>query len=188
MPFNLAHQLFFPGQQAGERIHLVTRKHWIVLAKEIAVWLVFVAILFFYDGYIAEQFAFLKTPQGVTIGNFLKSIYLMYLVAGVMTIWVLYYLNYQIITNERLVDVDQKNLLFHSTTEIHLAQIEDVSSEIKGVLGNLFNYGHVYVQTAGTKTRFEFDYVPDPNAVVKQILDLYQQIPLAKRGQEAQKP
>lgn len=178
----MTQKLFFPGQQASEHIHLVTRKHWIVLAKEIAVWLIFVAILFFYDGFAVDQFAFLKTQQGIKIANFAKSVYLMYLVAGIMTIWILYYLNYQIITNERLVDVDQKNLLFHSTTEIHLAQIEDVSSEIKGFLGNLFNYGHVYVQTAGTKTRFEFDYVPDPNGVVKQILDLYKQVPMEKRG------
>ena len=136
---------------------------------------------------MVQQFPFLNAPQALKIANLIKSIYLMYLIAGIMTIWILYYLNYQIITNERLVDVDQKNLLYHSTTEIHLAQIEDVSSEIKGILGNLFNYGHVYVQTAGTKTRFEFDYVPDPNAVVKQISDLYQQIPLAKRNLEGPK-
>lgn len=158
-----------------------------VLAKEIFVWLIFVGILFFYDGFIVNEFPILDTPQAVKIANFVKSVYLMYLMAGIMTIWILYYLNYQIITNERLVDVDQKNLLFHSTTEIHIAQIEDVSSEIKGVLGNLFNYGHVYVQTAGTKTRFEFDYIPDPNAVVKQVLDLYKQVPLQQRGLKGQK-
>ena len=184
---NLAPKTFFPGQQPDERIHMVSRKHWIVLAKDVAVWLIFVGILFFYDGVVVQQFPFLNAPQALKIANLIKSIYLMYLIAGIMTIWILYYLNYQIITNERLVDVDQKNLLYHSTTEIHLAQIEDVSSEIKGILGNLFNYGHVYVQTAGTKTRFEFDYVPDPNAVVKQISDLYQQIPLAKRNLEGPK-
>lgn len=177
-------KFLFPGQQPGERIYIITRKHWIVLARDIAFWLIFAGILFFYDAVIVSQFPELTSPQNIKIANFVKSIYLMYLVAGFMTVWLLYYLNYQIITNERLVDVDQKNLLYHSTTEIHLEQIEDVSSEIKGLLGNLFNYGHVYVQTAGTKTRFEFDYVPDPNAVVKQILDLYQQIPAARRGQK----
>src|SRR3989344_3368632 len=129
------------------------------------------------------QFLFLRTPEAAKIANLIKTVYLMYVIGGLMALWVLYYLNYQIITNERIVDMDQKNLLFHSTTELHLAQVEDLTSEIKGFLGNLFNYGNVYVQTAGARTRFEFDYVPDPNAIVKIILDLYQKIPPGAKGE-----
>ena len=78
--------------------------------------------------------------------------------------------------------MDQPSLLNHVTTEIHLAQIEDVTAEIKGFFGNLFNYGTVYVQTAGTKQRFEFENVPDPNRIVKLLLDLYERVPIAQRA------
>jgi len=183
MSLSLNPQFLFPGQQAGEKIHLVTRKHWVVLARDIVIWLIFVVILFGYDWFLVPQFPFLRTPEAAKIANLIKTVYLMYVIGGLMALWVLYYLNYQIITNERIVDVDQKNLLFHSTTELHLAQVEDVTSEIKGFLGNLFNYGNVYVQTAGARTRFEFDYIPDPNAVVKIILDLYQKIPPGAKGE-----
>lgn len=175
-------KFLFPGQQANEKIYEVTRAHWIVLAKQIAVWLIFVAILLGFDGYAVREFAFLQTTQAERVANVVKSLYLMYLVGGLFTIWILYYLNFQIITNNRIVDIDQKGLLLHATTEIHLAQIEDVTAEIKGFLGNLFNYGTVFVQTAGTKTRFEFDNVPDPNRIVKLILDLYERVPLAQRA------
>src|SRR3989344_2574630 len=116
MSLSLNPQFLFPGQQAGEKIHLVTRKHWVVLARDIVIWLFFV-VLFGYDWFLVPQFPFLRTPEAAKIANLIKTVYLMYVIGGLMALWVLYYLNYQIITNERIVDVDQKNLLFHSTTE-----------------------------------------------------------------------
>lgn len=181
MNFSLNPKFLFPGQQEHEQIYLVTRRHWVVLAREVMVWLLFVAILIIFDNVVMVRYPILAQPPIIQIINLIKTIYLMFLVGGLFTIWILYYLNFQIITNERVVDVDQKSLLNHSTTEIHLAQVEDVTSEIKGFLGNLFNYGSVYVQTAGTKARFEFDHVPNPNAVVKLILDLYEQLPAQQK-------
>lgn len=171
----------FPGQQPGEKIHRVTRQHWVVLAKHIAVWLIFAALLLLYDGYFSQEYEFLQTVEAQRIAGVIKSLYLLYLVAGLFTIWILYYLNYQVITNKRLVDVDQKGLLFHASTEMHLSQIEDVTSEIKGILGNLFNYGTVYVQTAGARAMFEIDNVPNPKAIAQLILDLYEQVPLREK-------
>lgn len=184
MNLALKPKFLFPGQQEHEQILLVTRKHWMVLAKEVAVWLLFVAILMLFDNVVIPHYPILTRAPMIQIVNLVKSIYLMFLVGGIFTIWILYYLNYQIVTNERVVDVDQKSLLHHSTTEVHLSQVEDVTSEIKGFLGNFLNYGHVYVQTAGAKARFEFDYVPNPNAVVKLILDLYAQLPEEKKAKD----
>ena len=172
----------FPGQQPNEKICQVTRQHWMVLAEQLAVWLIFVAILLGYDGFAVPKYDFLRTAEAVRIAGVVKSLYLMYLIGGLFTIWILYYLNYQIITNSRIVDIDQKSLLFHATTEIHLSQVEDVTAEIKGFFGNIFNYGTVFVQSAGAKEMFEFDNVPDPNSVAKLILDLYERMPLAQKA------
>ncbi len=167
----------FPGQQPNEHIYLVTRRHWVVLAKEIAVWFLFVAILLALDNFVVPRYPILLEPPFTQILNLLKTVYLMFLLAGLFSIWILYYLNYQIVTNERIVDVTQKNLLYHTTSELHLSKLQDVTAEIRGVLGNLFNYGNVYVQTAGEMVRFEFDQVPNPHAVAKLILDLYEKLP-----------
>ncbi|OGE84363.1 MAG: hypothetical protein A2846_01920 [Candidatus Doudnabacteria bacterium RIFCSPHIGHO2_01_FULL_49_9] len=178
----------FPGQQPDEQIHKITRQHWMMLSKQIAVWLIFVVALLAYDIFAVREFAMLRNPEVEKFAAVIKGFYLMFLIAGLFTIWIVYYLNYQIITNNRIVDVDQKGLLFHATTEIHLAQIEDVTAEIKGLFGNLFNYGTVFVQTAGAKTMFEFDNVPDPKYIAKLILDLYERVPHGVRissGEEA---
>lgn len=172
-----APKTFFPGQQADEEVCLITRRHWIVFTKEFVVWLLFASLLIFLDAYLLKRFPLLGEAPYFQILALLRTVYLMLLLTALFLLWILYYLNYQIITNERVVDVDQKNLLHHSFSEVHLGRIQDVTAEIKGVLGTFFNYGHVYIQTAGEQARFEFDHVPNPHQVAKLILDLYEKLP-----------
>lgn len=167
----------FPGQQPDEKIYLIVRQHWVVLAKQIAVWLLFVAILLGLDNYLVPTFPVLQQPPFDQILNVIRGVYLMFLITGLFSIWILYYLNYQIITNERIVDVTQKNLLNHTVSEFHLGRTQDVTAQVKGLLGNFFDYGNVYVQTAGETDRFEFDRIPHPQEVEKLILDLYERLP-----------
>ncbi len=83
-------------------------------------------------------------------------------------------MNIEIITDIRVVEVDQIGLFNHTISELHIDKIEDATSETVGVFGTIFNYGNVYVQTAGTTERFEFHHVPNPAAIEKLVLDLYE--------------
>ena len=96
-------------------------------------------------------------------------------------IWLFYYLNVQIITDRRIVDIDQVGLFHHEVSELHIENIEDVTSEVSGVLGTVFNYGDVYVQTAASIERFEFSDVPNPGSINKLIPDPYEKIPPEQR-------
>ena len=91
----------------------------------------------------------------------------------------MYYLNVQIITDRRIVDISQEGLFSHVVSELHIAKIEDATSQTHGILGTLFGYGNVYIQTAGTVERFEFNNVPNPSSIEKLVLDLYEQLPQA---------
>jgi len=91
--------------------------------------------------------------------------------------WTLYYLNIQIVTNLRIVDIDQTGLFNRRISELHIDKIEDVTSEEKGPFATIFQYGNVYVQTAGTVERFVFERVPNPERIEKIILDLYENRP-----------
>jgi hypothetical protein len=179
---SLKPRFLFPGQQPNERIYLITRPHWLILAKKLLVWLIFVAVLVFFNPIVLPVLPFLGEAPYAQMVSVFKTIYLMFLVAGAFSLWVIYYLNFQIVTNERLVDVDQINLLYHRTSELHLQNIEDVRAEIKGFLGTLFDYGTIYVQTAGVAAHFEFDDIPNPHRVAKLILDLYERLPNQRGG------
>lgn len=174
---NLRPKFLFPGQQENEQVYLVTRAHPIVLAKQYAVWLLFVALLLGLDGYIVPTFPVLSREPLLPVLNLVRTIYLMGLTASAFSLWILYYLNFQIITNERIVDMTQKNLLYHTTSELNLNRIQDVTAEVRGFFGTFFDYGTVYVQTAGEIERFQFDDVPNPHRVAKLVLDLYEKLP-----------
>ncbi|MBX4186937.1 MAG: PH domain-containing protein [Candidatus Doudnabacteria bacterium] len=167
----------FPGQQENEEICLVVREHWMVFFLRFLAWLMFVAILFFVDWFIGRYAPGLKNDPYVTYVNLFKSVYMMFLMLGLLIIWVIYYLNVQIITNERVVDIVQNSLLNRKVSELHLSRLEDVTAEVNGFLPTFLDYGNVYIQTAGETERFEFVRVPNPAAIEKLILDLYEKLP-----------
>jgi hypothetical protein len=167
----------FPGQQDGEEIHMEIRQHWMMLLIKLVAWGLFAAILILSSWAIDNYAPVLKTAPYASYVDLIRSVYLMFLILGLLIVWVMYYLNVQIITNRRVVDITQNSLVHHTISELHLRQIEDVTAEVEGLFGTLLDYGNVYVQTAGTTDRFVFDHVPNPTAVEKMILDLYEALP-----------
>ena len=83
-----------------------------------------------------------------------------------------YYLDAWVITNDRIVNVEQQGLFARTVSELDLYKIQDVTSEVRGLIPTLFNYGNVHVQTAGTQERFVFEQVPNPHEIRKRIMVL----------------
>ncbi len=167
------HKLF-PSQSLDEKVYIAVREHWVLLALRIVIWAFFVVLLIVFYMFGPEAVPGLFEGTGALITKLVTEVYLMMLALSLLIIFVLYYLNLHIITSVRIVDIDQSGLFHHEISELNIDKIEDVTSETNGVLGNIFDYGTVYVQTAGAKERFEFTNVPDPAKLVKIILDLYE--------------
>jgi hypothetical protein len=184
MQWSAIRQNMFPGQQDNEEIHLVVREHWIIFVMRFLSWLVFALVLMGAEWAINTYLPSFTGTIYMYAFNLFKDVYMMFLLLGLLIIWTIYYLNIQIITNERIVDITQNSLVNHTISELHLSHIEDVTSEVKGILGTMFNYGNVYVQTAGAVDRFTFSRVPNPAKTEKLILDLYEQLPEEAKGKE----
>ncbi|HYC80055.1 MAG TPA: hypothetical protein VEC17_03440 [Candidatus Binatia bacterium] len=181
-------QTLFPGQQADEKIFLVIREHWSVLFAKLALWFL---MLFLYLGfdyvslYYAPQFI---SPTYLPLVDVLKVIFVMFLALGLFIILTLYYLHSHIITNERIVTIEQKSLTHHTISELHLNQIQDVTAEVHGLPENLLDFGDVYIQTAGETERFLFHNIPNPVKVTKLVIDLYEQLPEQRTNQTQAPP
>lgn len=168
------HKLF-PSQNENEKVYIAVREHWIVLGLRIAVWsiLLVVYVAFFVVG--KESLPGLFEGDAYLVVSIFSKLYLIFLLLSLFIIFVLYYLNLHIITDIRIVDIDQEGLFSHVVSELHLDKIEDVTSQTNGLLANIFDYGTVLIQTAGATERFEFRNVPKPAVLTKIILDLYEQ-------------
>src|ERR1035441_9378821 len=164
----------FPSQLDDETIYLVVREHWFHLTLKLLAWAFFAFLLVLFER--AGQANIPQLFQGVwgQITLLFIQIYTLMLVMSLFLIIVIYYLNIQIITNLRVVDVSQEGLFSHTISELHIDKIEDATSQTNGLFGTIFNYGDVFVQTAGTVERFDFHNVPDPVAIEKMVLDLYE--------------
>lgn len=171
----------FPGQQVDEKICLVLREHWISLFLKLLAWGFFLAIYLVID-YLDVAYFPVNIDSGfLPLVDVIKIVFLMFLSLGLFIIFTLYYLNMYVITNERIVNIQQFGLLRHTISELHLEQIQDVTAEIHGLPENVFDYGDVYIQTAGETERFLFQNIPGPTKVTKMILDLYEELPEDKK-------
>jgi membrane protein YdbS with pleckstrin-like domain len=77
-----------------------------------------------------------------------------------------------VVTNLRLVDVDQKGLLSRRVSEVAYDAIQDVSWLRKGIWQTIFRMGSVSVQTAGQATNIEVTAVPYPDKLHDLINDV----------------
>ena len=173
--FNFSNHALFPGQQSNEEVYLIIREHWFNLFLKLLAWFLFIIALIAMDHYIPIYAPIILTDPYITYFALFKNIYIIFTTLGLFMIWTLYYLNIQIITSRRIVDVDQQSLFSHRVSELDMAKIEDVTGETKGFFGTIFSYGNVYVQTAGTIEHFVFHNIPHPDKVEKLILDIYEQ-------------
>jgi hypothetical protein len=176
----------FPSQLDSETIYMVVREHWVQLALKLILWLLFALALVFFEIYAPQTFPDLFSGFAGQVTFIFTQVYTLFLILTLLILWMLHYLNIQVITSLRVVDISQQGLFAHIISELHIDKIEDVTSEVDGILGTIFDYGMVYIQTAGTKERFEFENIPHPGQIEKLVLSLYEKNSnFAKEGNES---
>lgn len=160
---------YFENQESQEKIILLLRAHVVTLVPIVLLVLVLLVIPFAVFGVLASLgfrlTQFLPTPL---LSLIIASWYLF--TAGYTFLrFLLWFFNVYLVTNERLVDFDFLGFLLKNVSETRLSKIQDVTSQIYGPVRTLFNYGDVFVQTAGTEREFEFHQVPKPDLVARII-------------------
>lgn len=156
----------FDTQHAEEQILLLLRQSIVTQVKYvfIAIGLALLPALFSYAGilsFLPGNFQFIAI-----IGWYL-------IVLGyVLEVFLAWFYNVYIITDERIIDVDFNSLLSKNTSYAKIDNIEDITAKTKGALGAIFDYGDVIIQTAGTQANFEFGNVPHPTKVVAFLNEL----------------
>lgn len=82
----------------------------------------------------------------------------------------IYQQNRWIVTDDSITQVLQVGLFRRLSSELSMANIEDVTAEQTGILATLFRFGTLNAETAGERSNFHFIYCPQPNKYAKIIL------------------
>ncbi len=98
--------------------------------------------------------------------------YYLVVLAFIFARFIDWFYNVSIVTQKRVVDIDYSNLISHDIAITKVNLIEDVRYTQMGFVQSLFNYGDVYVQTAGKHQNFDFIKIPKPARATTIIEDL----------------
>jgi len=141
-----------------EKIILIQRKYWLPFVLE-AIPLVLIAILPFILFIFIEA---LPLPQDIkniflNYSNYyfffsFNFVFIVWMFLGIL--WTNYYLDILIITNKRIIDIEQIGLFSRDEAEIRFEKIEDIRIEIVGFLPSLLKFGNIHIQSAAEKREF----------------------------------
>jgi len=164
----------FPGQHENEKVILVVRKHLIVLLPYFLhiVLMCLLPIIFYIFVIPSILPAFLEEPYN-RLFMLLSLIYYGFVWIIVFTIWTDYYLDIWIVTNERILDIEQIGFFNRVVSELDLKRIQDITSSVHGLLPTMFGFGNIHIQTAAEERRFDLKLVPHPVTIRRQITKLY---------------
>lgn len=163
----------FAGQRRGEELIFVLRKHPMTLLMP--------ALLFLFASLMPLVFYLLIISSALPAFRYepYQSIFFLMLTIYYGFLWVAlamgvtdYYLDVFLVTNKRIMKVEQRGLFNRTVSELELEQIQDVTSVINGPIRTLFGYGDLEVQTASEKAKVEPKDIPHPVTVRRKIMEL----------------
>ncbi len=150
-----------------EHIIFQIRRHWFILFSEVLI-LLFIAIIPIIFLVITNAYQIKFSFSGnnaISLFVFLYSLILLVLwIIGFM-FWTDYYLDTWIVTNNRIIDVEQKGLFSREVSVINMDKVQDVTSDISGMVATVVDYGDVHIQTAGQNREFIIKDVAEPEII-----------------------
>lgn len=170
--FQSPKKIKFDTQEQSEVIELFLRQHlivnvfWVVTSLLL---LILPPVFFQLDSLFGFNFTS-EVPVNILSGGLI--IYYLLLLAYAFEQFLSWYFNVYIVTNQHIVDVNFYSLLSKEVVEIRLDDIEVIAYHISGVLGSLFHFGNVEIETAAETKRILFEKVSRPDIVADRIQDL----------------
>ena len=159
-----------PNQEPNEKGIMLLRRHWFTFLLTLLLYAVLSILPFF------VLLVIWPSVVGVVSGTLTWPLFIIILSIYYLSIWTFlfhafvdFYLDVWVITNERIINIEQKGLFSRVVAEQRLFRVQDVTAEIKGFFPTLLKYGNLYIQTAGQEQRFIFKNVPDPDEIVQII-------------------
>jgi uncharacterized membrane protein YdbT with pleckstrin-like domain len=156
----------------NEHIIFEIRKHWFVIATKLTTLtlLAFLPLLIPQILDVANiNITFGEMENFWSLYVFLYALLLLILWIFGFVFWTNYYLDVWIVTNQKILDIEQVGLFSREVSILHLERIQDITTEVKGLVNTLVKFGDLHVQTAGQQREFLINNVPNPDKIAKRL-------------------
>lgn len=108
-------------------------------------------------------------------GNYGIIIFILLLLTGIILLtrgFVVWYYKIFIITNQRVIDIDQQRIFYREVSDIPLIKIQDVFYRIKGIIQTMTRTGNIEIMFNDNKTKIEIKNIPQPQKIQQLIIQL----------------
>lgn len=154
--------------QQDEQVQRIIRRYWLTLTPQLVM-----GIFFFW---LPPALLFLAIdPRFSFISYFLSylkigmMLYYLIFLCSLFYVWMDYYLDITIITNQRILLIEQKGLFNRQVTSVPRDKIQDITVRKRGVLQTFFDFGDIQLQTAGEEN-YSMKDVFQPNEAKNYLL------------------
>ncbi|MCI5050737.1 MAG: PH domain-containing protein [Candidatus Pacebacteria bacterium] len=158
-----------------EHIIALFRKHWFVILLELLglgiLALAPIALYIFGNIFIFGALGFGLT---VILGFFYVLFLIVLWIVG-FNLWLDFYLDKLVVTNERVIEIEQRGLFSREISSLNLENIQDVTIEVHGIIQTFFKLGDIHVQTSGAQKKVSISYLAHPEYAKHMIMDLHNQ-------------
>lgn len=168
--------------QPGEQVICEIRRHPIGL---FGIYLGSATVIILALGVAAAIPYFLPdATQQVKLGIILGAL----LFAGMAVLYgyiatIIYKANRWIVTSDSITQIIKIGLLRKETSQLSLANLEDVTIEQNGLLQSMFGFGLLRAETAGQRGKFIFAMCPNPAEYARKIIAAHEAY-IAERPEE----
>lgn len=156
-----------------ERIVVKLRKHWIILIRDTIGTILlafFPLILFAIIQLVAPQFLYFENYFAFM--SFATMLWLLLIFLSLAVIWTDFYLDLWIVTDKRIISVDQVSLFNRKVTTLSHERIQEIIVKEENFMQAFFKYGTLDIETASpTDGDATMEGVPHPENVRRAILE-----------------
>ncbi len=166
-----------PSTLPGEKVIMELRRHWFSFAKQAVVYSLLIispllAVYFINEFEISLWTHLYNGGLTEVIFRLMVSLYYLGVWIFFFHAWLDYHLDFWLVTNERVISLEQKGLFNRKVAELRLSRIQDVSSHVKGVWETFLHYGNIKIQTAGEEAKFLLYEIPNPYEISERLMRL----------------
>jgi len=167
--------------EPGEHVVRQTRKHWLLFVAGLLPYAILAALP------LALPTLLLLFPQTVAYAGLIDysdpltraslGIWLLAVWTGAWSSFTLRYLSVWVLTNLRIVGITQHAYFRRRVASTLLNRVQDVTTNVSGVLSSVLHIGSITVQSAGAINEFRMTGIPRPEEMRDILLKYVATIP-----------
>ncbi len=149
----------------NERLIMTLHRHWIILIFHF----LYIFILVITSIALLAFRSDIMELTGEAIYWWVMSIFWIVGLTFILLDWMNDELDLFIITDTRIIGIDQVSALTRSVSECSLDRVQEVNAQTSGILETIFGFGDVHIRTASETSNMVIRYAPDPIENARRI-------------------